>query len=662
MINPKKIMDRKVIGLISLALFFLLFSSCGLERKENSTITYGLDFTNNGIVSTVWSPDAEAVRINIYDDCLSSTPIDEKLLLKGNDGNWSILLEGSLEGKVYTYTIIRNGEESKEVVDPYVKSTCANGDRAALINISTTSPESWSTDAPINRSKFDPIVLYELHVRDFSMDENSGMKNKGKYLAFTENDTHGSEGQNTGLDYIASLGITHIHLLPVFDFASIDELSPEPKYNWGYDPQNYFVPEGSYSTNANDPSKRILEFKQMVSSIHNEGLGVIMDVVYNHTYYLDNSSFQVWAPAYYYRMNEDSSYSNASACGNELATEKEKVREMIIESLKFWMNEYHIDGFRFDLMGIMDIPTMNMISEELQQINPGVVLYGEGWLAGGSPLPDSLRAVKANMSLIPEISAFSDEIRDGIKGHWSDEKDKGFVSGKHGMKSSVKFGVVGGVDHPQVDYSRVNNSDFAWAENPWQCINYVSCHDNHTLIDKLEISAGEYPDSVRRKMHMLAQTIVMTSQGIPFLHAGTEFFRTKYGDHNSFESPDSINRIDWSKVVENESSIQYMKDLISFRKSNDAFWSTTKDEVNRKLNFLDEDSSELISFYLKSDEEESGFEEALFVFAGVEAEESFALPEGQWKLTFSDFQKIDEERFIEGELSLAGPNAIILTR
>ncbi len=638
----------------------IFFTACDNSKINNQDLKYGLTFTNNKIEALVFAEGADDVILSIYEDCFSNSTIAKLSLIKEGKDNWKAILSDTLEGKSFSFTIIRNGKASKEVVDPYVKAVCANGNRGAFIDTDQISPENWPNDELIKRSKHEPIVLYELHVRDFSMDPGSGMKYKGKYLAFTEGGTKGNSNQLTGLDYIESLGITHIHLLPVFDFASIDETLDSPNYNWGYDPQNYFVPEGSYSTNPSNPESRIFEFKSMVKSIHDRRIGVIMDVVYNHTYYLDKSNFQEWAPGYYYRQNEDGSYSNASACGNELATEKEKVRQLIIESLKYWVEEYHIDGFRFDLMGIMDTETMNLISKELEAINPGVVLYGEGWLAGNSPLPDSLRAVKANMKMIPDYAAFSDEIRDGIKGHWSDEKDKGFVSGKPGLKPSVKFGIAGGIEHDQIDYSRVNNSNFAWAGSTWQCINYVSCHDNHTLIDKLKISSPESSAEELKNMHLLAQSIVLTSQGIPFLHAGTEFFRTKYGDHNSYESPDSINMIDWSLSAENPEAVQYIKDLISFRKENPAFWLETEEEVNNNLQFLDADNESGIFYQLKGGEE-NGFNNALFIFVGSDAEETIQLPEGDWTLRFEKFSKLTDEITKNGSLKIKGPNALILT-
>jgi pullulanase len=649
---------RKLVFLFLLNLVF----GCNISNKKTNIneLSLGLSFSNEKIFSSVFSIDADSIKINIYKDCDATVPLFSIPLFNEASDMWKIELPDSLINYCYSFTIFRKGIASKNVVDPYVKAVCANGNRGSFVNVTKTSPLGWNDDTFLNRKDGNPIVLYELHIRDFSIDSSSGMEHRGKYLAFTENNTKGLYNQATGLDHIESLGITHIHLLPVFDFASIDELSNEPNYNWGYDPQNYFVPEGSYSTKPNEPENRILEFKSMVQSIHKRGLGVIMDVVYNHTYYLDKSSFQEWAPSYYYRQNDDGSYSNASGCGNEIATEKPFVRKMIIESLKFWMREYHIDGFRFDLMGIMDIPTMREIEKELQSINPSVVLYGEGWLAGSSPLPDSLRAVKANMKMLTKTAAFSDEIRDGIKGHWSNEKDKGFVSGKPGLIPSVEFGIVGAVEHPQIDYRLVNNSNIPWAVKPAQCINYVSCHDNHTLIDKLEISCPEYSEELRREMHLLAQSIVLTSQGIPFLHAGTEFFRTKKGDHNSFESPDSINLIDWNLANQYKNEIQYFRDLIEFKKTNPSFWLKSKEAVRQRIKFYDSDR--ILSYSLNAENTQSEFKEALFIFVPVEIDSTISLPEGNWKVRFDKFLKVESDIFKSGNLKVVGPQAVILTR
>lgn len=637
-----------------LGLFLVTQSGC---RKESSISTVnstpGISFIANEIQVLVDAENTNEVLMNIYKRCDSEKPELSIALKNVNTSEWFINLSDTLNGYLYDFTLIREGNESRSVVDPYVKAVCANGNRGALLDPGEINPENWAIDNGPAVNPGDPVILYELHVRDFSMDSSAKSEFPGKYLAFTEE-------REFGLEYIRKLGVTHIHLLPVFDFASIDETSEAPSYNWGYDPQNYFVPEGSYSTEPAAPDARIMEFKKMVQAMHDKSLGVIMDVVYNHTYYLDNSSFQVWAPGTYYRQWEDGTYSNASACGNELATENEKVRQMIIESLKYWMKEYHIDGFRFDLMGIMDIPTMQKIERELRSINPDVILYGEGWLAGDSPLPDTLRATKANMAQIPGIAAFSDEIRDGIKGHWSDEKDKGFVSGKKGMIPSVQFGIAGGIEHPQIDYSRVNNSDKAWAENPVQLISYVSCHDNHTLWDKLEISAGEYSEDNRRKMHLLAQSMVLTSQGISFLHAGTEFFRSKFGDHNSFESPDSINRIRWYESNKHPEAVNYIRDLIAFRKDHPVFRLQTAQEVQQRLRFYDSEDDKVLIFELNAEGIEESVNRILCVFVPQGAELKSALPEGNWKVAFQNFKKTPLADFDIDQAQKLGPNALIL--
>ena len=401
-----------------------------------------------------------------------------------------------------------------------------------------------------------------MHVRDASIDENSGIKNKGKFLGLTEAGTKSSDGLSTGLDHLKELGVTHIHLLPCFDFNSIDESKPDkPQYNWGYDPLNYNVPEGSYSTNPYDGVTRIREFKQLIETFHENGLRVVMDVVYNHTGLTENSNFNQLVPGYYYRQTADGKFSNATGCGNEVASEREMVRKFILESVKYWVKEYHVDGFRFDLMGVMDIQTMNLISKELHQLKPDILLYGEGWTAGSSPLPDSLHALKKYAYKLNHIAVFSDDIRDGIKGSVFERKDKGFVSGKPGLEETIKFGIVASCKHPQVDYSKVNYSKAPYAAEPDNTITYCECHDNNTLWDKLFLSATDATEEQRKEMQKLALSIVLTSQGIPFLHAGTEFLRSKKGVENSFESPDSINEIDWSLKAKNKDVFDYVKGI-----------------------------------------------------------------------------------------------------
>ncbi|MEK7257343.1 MAG: type I pullulanase, partial [Bacteroidota bacterium] len=428
-------------------------------------------------------------------------------------------------------------------------------------------------------------------------------------------------------------GITHVHMLPSYDFRSIDESKlSENKFNWGYDPENYNTPEGSFSTDPSDGRVRIREFKQVVKMLHDNGLRVIMDVVYNHTGATEESVFNRIAPGHYYRKNYDGTWSNASACGNETASEKPMVRKFMLESMLYWVNEYHVDGFRVDLMGIHDIETMNLIASELRKIDPSIFIYGEGWTAGGSPLPEELRAVKANVLKLDGIAAFSDEFRDGVKGHVFKPEERGFVSGFEGLEESVKFGIAGAVQHPQVDLAKVNYTQKFWAKQPTQCINYVSCHDNHTLWDRLKNSCPGEPESELLKMAKLAQTIVFTSQGVPFLHAGEEFVRTKKGVENSFQSPDDINQIDWTNKDKYGELYSYHKDLIRLRKRHPAFRLGDAELVRKHLQFLQIPEKNMIGYLLKDNANGDRWKNILVIFNGNKAEKSITIPAGNWKM------------------------------
>ena len=404
---------------------------------------------------------------------------------------------------------------------------------------------------------------------------------------------------STGIDHLKQLGITHVHLLPTFDHYSIDETNLDtPQFNWGYDPNNYNVPEGSFSTDPFNAEVRIKEFKQMIKEFHNNGIGVIMDVVYNHTGKTDTSNFNLEVPGYYFRHWEDGSYSDAAACGNETASERSMMRKFIIESVTYWTKEYHIDGFRFDLMGIHDIETMNEIADAVLNINPDALLYGEGWTAKDSPLPEKKRALKKHMQQLPKIAAFNDDLRDGLKGSVFEDKSIGFVSGAMNTTESIKFGIVGAIQHPQIHYDSVNYSDVAWTLEPWQSINYVSCHDNHTLFDKLQISRPNANMESLIAMDKLANAIVLTSQGTPFLHAGSELLRTKYGEHNSYNLPDSINQINWEWKNNHKQVFDYYKNLIRLRKEHPAFYMSSANEVRKHLKFKQNNDS-LVSYTIE---------------------------------------------------------------
>jgi pullulanase len=555
----------------------------------------GLTYTPQQSIFKIWAPSAQQVRLFLYKD-ISDKSGTTYPMIKEKNGVWMLLIKGDKENSRYTFQVMIDNAWLNEVTDPYTKAVTVNGLHGMIIDFKKTNPVGWNNDkSPL----FSPLsvrrgvggeatdaIIYELHIRDASIASSSGIINKGKFTGLIEIGTKNKDGFSTGLDHLKELGVTHIHLLPFFDFNSVDESKPDkPQYNWGYDPQNYNVPEGSYATNANDGITRIKEFKQLVQTFHKNGLRVVMDVVYNHTALTENSNFNQLVPGYYYRQTKDNKFSNATACGNETASERPMMRKFMLESMKYWVQEYHIDGFRIDLMGVHDIETMNLISKELHKIKPSILLYGEGWTAGASPLPDSLRALKKNASKLDRIAVFSDDIRDGIKGSVFEHNDKGFASGKSGMEESIKFGIVASCNHPQIDYSKVNYSKAAYAKEPFQTITYAECHDNHVLWDKLAISAKDATRAERIQMHKLALSIVLSSQGIPFLHAGTEFLRSKKGVENSFNSSDSINAIDWNLKSLNKDVFDYVQLLIKMRKDHPAFRMKTGKEIASNIRF-----------------------------------------------------------------------------
>jgi pullulanase len=619
------------------AWLFNIFSAKAQKTIYDSYPVYkgsdlGLTFGHKLSSFRIWSPTVTEAEIIIYDKGDGSNELNRRSMSKKEKGLWLVSIDHDLKGKFYAFRVKINGKWSNDVPDPYAKAVGVNGKRAMVVDLQETNPVGWEKDkSPVFKNKTDAI-LYELQVRDASIASNSGIKNKGKYLGLTETETKNAEGLSTGLDHIKELGVTHIHLLPVYDFNSIDESIPNnTKYNWGYDPLNYNVPEGSYSTNPYDGVTRIKEFKQMVQAFHQNGLRVVMDVVYNHTALTNESNFNQLVPGYYYRQTKDGKFSNATACGNETASERYMMRKFMLESVLYWVKEYHIDGFRFDLMGVHDIETMNLISKELHKIKPDILLYGEGWTAGSSPLPDSLRAIKKYAYKLDRIAVFSDDIRDGIKGSVFDHADKGFVSGKPGMEETIKFGIVASCKHSQVDYRKVNYSKAPYAAQPWNTITYCECHDNHVLWDKLAISAKDATEADRKEMDKLAMSIVLTSQGISFLHAGTEFLRTKKGVENSFESPDSINAIDWSLKTKNKEVLEYVKALIKLRKEHPAFRMKTAKEIAANIVFDDKLSSGVVGYIIKAPVGDR-WKKILVIYNSKPVEVQINLPKGEWQL------------------------------
>ncbi len=621
----------------------------------------GLTRNDHEYTLKVWSPYAKKMTLKRYSEENSIEPIKESEFNQIQNGVWQIKIRHIADLPYFlVQSTMKNGAQN-EVVEPYAKVVSVNGKMSVLAFPEEGNPEGWYSDKALAFGAMTDMIIYELHVRDFSMSELSGHRSKGKFMAFTEPGTTLPSGTSTGLDHLVDLGVTHIHLLPVFDFRSIDEATPEvDQYNWGYDPLNYNVPEGSYATKPEDPLNRVSEFKSMVMALHEKGLGVIMDVVYNHTGPTWDSNFNQLVPDYYYRQTQGGDFSNASACGNETASERYMMRKFMIESLKYWAREYHIDGFRFDLMGIHDIETMNEISKELKLINPSIILYGEGWTAGLSPLPESKRALKANTSQLKQIAAFSDDLRDGIKGSVFIDDETGFATGLASAKESVKFGVVGATPHPQVNYSLVNYSKSPWAATPEQCINYVSCHDNLTLWDKIDLSRPEATKEEKIEMHKLANTIVLTSQGIPFLHGGVELLRSKNGDHNSFESPDAINSIKWEQKDEYPEVYEYYRSIIALRKTHPAFRMTDPIEVRENLIFMEEENPNILGYWLKNHANRDSWDTIGVYFNGGEEEIEVKLPEGNWTTVVSHGKANLNQTVIANQIVVAPYSATII--
>lgn len=542
--------------------------------------------------SVVTLGNAKGVSLRLYNEGQGGAPVQVVAMkskrMKDGNRRWTATVKGDQKGKFYTFDVQnRDGRYQGETPGIWAKAVGVNGRRAAVIDLRDTDPQGWAADVRPTIAARD-LVLYEMHHRDFSIDPSSGMQYKGKYLALTE---------PRAIEHLKALGVNAVHILPSFDYASVDETRlGEPQYNWGYDPVNYNVPEGGYSTNPYRPDVRINEFKQMVQALHRAGIKVILDVVYNHTFNIDGSNFQLTMPDYFFRKNADGSYSNGSGCGNETASERPLMRQYMIESALYWVNEYHIDGFRFDLMGVHDIATMNAIRNALPD---DVFIYGEGWSAGGCAIPNDKLGMKSNVAQMPGIAAFSDDMRDGLRGPWDGDDKAAFLGRVKGNEESIKFGLVGGVAHPQVDLKKVNYSDVNWALQPTQMIAYVSCHDDMCLVDRLKASIPGLTTDELIRLDLLAQTVVMTSQGVPFMLSGEEMLRTKRGVHNSYNSPDSINHLDWNNLKRYPQVMDYYSRLIALRKAHPAFHLGDAQQVREHLEFLPGGDC-LVAFVLKN--------------------------------------------------------------
>lgn len=642
-----------------------------LNSFDNYPGYYGTDlelvYTPEQSVFTLWAPTASKVRLNLYAAGDGGEPEEQIEMNPADDGTWRINIDRDLNGKFYTFQIEKDGKWLGETPGIWAKAVGVNGNRAAVIDWNETNPEGWESDKSPELNMYSDIILYELHHRDFSIAPNSGIQNKGKFLALTETGTKTPEGHTSGIDHLKELGVTHIHILPSFDFATVDEKKlDEKQYNWGYDPKNYNVPDGSYSTDPGNPVTRIREFKEMVKSLHENGLRIVLDVVYNHTASTNHSNFNLTVPDYFYRQNPDGSYSNGSGCGNETASEREMVRQYIVESVKFWAKEYHIDGFRFDLMGIHDIETMNRLRAELMKIDPTIFVYGEGWLADNSPLPLEQRAVKDNISQMEGIAVFCDDFRDALKGSTFDEQSPGYASGNiNGNFEPVKFGIVGATEHPQVDYNGLLYSSWPYAAAPSQVVNFVSCHDGYTLVDKLKLSVlGDNAENELVPIDKLIHTVLLTAQGIPFIRGGEEVIQDKQGNPNSFNATDEVNQIDWSFKDKNLDFFNYLKGLIALRKAHPAFRIPTKEGLQQWLHFMDTGDSGVIAYTLGEHANGDEWTEILVAYNGNRGEAEINIPEQEWTVVCRDGQiNLDsEEKISGGKVTIAASSALILYR
>lgn len=572
------------------------------------------------------SPDVKKVNVVITDNDSDTAGQLVKSMKRVGAGKWKLTVKNDLKGKYYVFSVY-NQEQPDITPGLFAKAVGVNGKRGAIVDLKDTDPEGWADDVrPALKNPCD-LVIYEMHHRDFSMDLSSGIKNKGKFLALTE---------PAAIDHLRRLGVNAIHILPSFDFASIDESKPDvAQYNWGYDPLNYNVPEGSYSTNAADPKVRIREFKQMVQALHKAGIRVILDVVYNHTFDINGSNFQKTYPDYYFRKTAEGKYSDGSGCGNETASDKQLMRDFMKESVEYWVKEYHIDGFRFDLMGVHDIETMNEIHDVVSKIDPSIYIYGEGWSAGSCAYPQEKLAMKANARELNGIGAFSDEMRDALRGPFSDDTKGGFLAGVPGQEESIKFGIAGAISHPQIDMTKVNYSKTAWTNEPSQMVAYVSCHDDMCLTDRLRASIPYIGDDELIRLDLLAQTAVFTSQGVPFILAGEEMLRDKKGVHNSFRSPDSINRLDWNNMKRYPQVFDYYSGLISLRKQHSAFRMGSADEVRKHLVFLDAPAG-VVAYQLKDNAGGDSWKNIIVILNSQKTPQTVNVPEGSYTMVVAN--------------------------
>ena len=593
----------------------------------------------------VWAPTASKVVLNLFEAGNGGSAYKSVDMVKGEKGVWSYT-ETCGHGTYYTYTVTTS-VGTQEAVDPYAKAAGLNGNRGMVVDLSLTDPVGWGEeDFSTGIKTYSDAVIWEVHVRDFS-NKIAASQYKGKYLAFTERGLVNENGVPVGVDYLVELGITHVHLLPVYDYATVDEANPDSQFNWGYDPKNYNVPEGSYSTDPYHGEVRIKEYKQMVQALHAAGIGVVMDVVYNHTYDA-NSSFNKIVPYYYYRYTATGANSSASGCGNDTASERNMFGKFMVDSVKYWAEEYDLDGFRFDLMGLHDLATMQKVEEAVHEVNPEAIIYGEGWTMGstidGSPQANqsNISKITASNGAIGAIAVFNDAMRDGLKGSVFTATSKGYISGNGaGSFASVLFGIKGGM-----------GTGASWTVDDAMVVNYMSAHDNNTLWDKLELSVGDASAEDRLAMNRLGALLLMISKGTVFFQAGEEMLRTKDGDENSYKSSDAINNIDWSVLGEGTDEYEmmlYYKHLIDIRKTYSIFTTLNTAVMASQL----EDGRAVITI-----DNHKGAKAMIIVNPTAEAMNYNVV--GEWNMISGGSGVMSEPADCTGEISIGAYSAVIL--
>ena len=603
----------------------------------------------------LWAPTADSVWVNLYKSGTEGSHdlLEQFPMTRDVKGTWIAEKQGNLNGIYYTYGVSVNGQTA-EACDPYARTTGVNGKRAMILDLSSTNPKGWDKDCdPHAGNPITDAILYELHVRDLSMNKSSGIRRKGKFLGVAETGRKTKTGIPTGLDHIRNLGVTHVHLLPVYDYGSVDESKTHSRqFNWGYDPQNFNVPEGSYSTDPYNGAVRVKEMKQMVKALHDNGISVVMDVVYNHVYHRESFCFNQIVPGYFSRISTTGVYSDGSCCGNDTASERSMVRKYIVDSVKYWADEYHIDGFRFDLVGLIDTYTINEIMKAVHADHPNVIFYGEGWtMPTAVTKPGIQLTTQGNSALVPGFAFFSDTIRDQLRGTIFDSTVPGFVSGGKYSRDVLEACFMG---IP------------SWAASPDQCVNYVSCHDNNTLLDRIALGAPRASEEDRMKMNNLAAAFCMLSQGVPFFQAGEEMLRTKPGKsgefiENSYKSPDSVNSIKWDDLNKESHSktLAYYQGLIRFRKAHPSLRMRHQEQVWRSIHPLPSSHYHTLTFLIDGDEDEKIF----VAFNANNKEVPVSLLEGKWHIRIRE-NHAGTESLGEAEGSILIPpiSAMVLTQ